>query len=161
MELQNTAAEATVVDEPQVATVPTHRGTCFCGAIEIEARGEPLEMGYCHCGSCRAYSGTPVTSFTLWKQEDVRVLEGEQYLGRFQKTAMSDRRFCLRCGGHVMVLHPGLGLADVHSPVLPTVRFAPTVHLNYAETALPMRDGLLKLKDFPAEVGGSGEAVSE
>jgi hypothetical protein len=35
------------------------------------------------------------------------------------------------------------------------------VHLNYAETILPMKDGVLKLKDFPAEIGGSGETVPE
>jgi hypothetical protein len=35
------------------------------------------------------------------------------------------------------------------------------VHINYAETVLPMRDGLTKLKDFPAEFGGSGEAMAE
>jgi hypothetical protein len=31
----------------------------------------------------------------------------------------------------------------------------------YAETVLPMRDGLPKLKDFPKELGGSGEMVAE
>ena len=31
----------------------------------------------------------------------------------------------------------------------------------YAETVLPMKDGLPKLKDFPAELGGSGIAVPE
>ena len=30
-----------------------------------------------------------------------------------------------------------------------------------AMTVLPMRDGLPKLKDFPAEFGGSGEMVTE
>ena len=35
--------------------------------------------------------------------------------------------------------------------------FKPTVHLNYEETVLPMKDGLPKLKDFPAAIGGSGE----
>jgi hypothetical protein len=39
--------------------------------------------------------------------------------------------------------------------------FKPTVHLNYAETVLPMKDGLPKLKDFPLEAGGSGEAIPE
>mgnify|MGYP006899058352 CR=1 FL=1 len=29
-----------------------------------------------------------------------------------------------------------------------------------AETVLPMKDGLPKLKDFPAEFGGSGETVA-
>jgi len=35
------------------------------------------------------------------------------------------------------------------------------VHVNYAEAVLRMQDGLPKLKDFPAELGGSGEAVAE
>ena len=29
------------------------------------------------------------------------------------------------------------------------------------ETILPMKDGLPKLKDFPAEIGGSGESIPE
>jgi hypothetical protein len=60
-----------------------------------------------------------------------------------------------------MTSHPGMGLTDVHPPVLPGVPFEPTVHLNYAEAVLPIRDGLPKLRDFPAHVGGSGETVSE
>jgi hypothetical protein len=28
------------------------------------------------------------------------------------------------------------------------LKFAPGVHVNYAETVLPMRDGLPKFKDF-------------
>jgi hypothetical protein len=37
----------------------------------------------------------------------------------------------------------------------------PAVHVNYAETVLPIRDQLPKLKDFPAEFGGSGETMAE
>jgi hypothetical protein len=60
-----------------------------------------------------------------------------------------------------MANHPPLGLVDIFSAMLPTLRFNPGVHVNYAETVLPMRDGLPKLKDFPKEFGGSGEAVPE
>jgi len=35
------------------------------------------------------------------------------------------------------------------------------VHVNYSETVLRMKDGLPKMKDFPAELGGSGIAVAE
>jgi hypothetical protein len=35
------------------------------------------------------------------------------------------------------------------------------VHVNYESTVLPINDGLPKLKDFPAELGGSGEAFVE
>jgi hypothetical protein len=139
----------------------THARTCFCGVVAIEVAGAPEEMGYCHCNSCRSYSGGPVNAFTLWKRENVKVTKGAEFLGRFNKTEFSDRRFCTRCGGHVMVDHPTLGLTDVHASTIPTLAFKPSVHLNYAETVLPMRDGLPKLKDFPAAVGGSGEIVPE
>ncbi len=59
------------------------------------------------------------------------------------------------------VRHPTLGLVDVFAATLPTLAFTPGVHVNYSETVLPMRDGLPKLKDFPAELGGSGEMVTE
>ena len=53
--------------------------------------------------------------------------------------------------------HPPLDLVDVYAAMLPT----PSVHVNYAETVLPMRDGLPKLKDCPAAFGGSGEEIAE
>jgi hypothetical protein len=139
----------------------THTGTCFCGAVAIEVSGAPIEMGYCHCSSCRAYSGAPVTAFMLWAAENVGVTKGADLLGGFNKTGMTERRFCTRCGGHVMSGHPGLGLTDVHAAILPGIAFVPSVHLNYAETVLPMKDGLPKLKDFPAAVGGSGATLPE
>ena len=139
----------------------TLTGTCFCGAVRIEVTGVPEEMGYCHCNSCRSYSGGPLTAFTLWKEENVKVTTGAEFLGRFKKTEMSDRQFCTKCGGHVMVYHPSLGCTDVYAAMLPTLHFKPTVHLNYAETVLPIKDGLPKLKDFPTHAGGSGEATPE
>ena len=39
--------------------------------------------------------------------------------------------------------------------------FKATVHLNYEDTVLKVRDGLPKLKDFPAAIGGSGETMPE
>ena len=60
-----------------------------------------------------------------------------------------------------MTNHPTFGLVDVFTATIPTLDFVPGVHVNYAETVLPMRDGLPKLKDFPKELGGSGEVVAE
>jgi hypothetical protein len=138
-----------------------HVGTCFCGAVSLEADGEPEAMGYCHCQSCRSWSGGPVNAFSLWKPEALRVTAGAEHLAAYAKTEMSERKYCAKCGGHLMTNHPPLGLVDVFAATLPTLAFAPDVHVNYAETVLPMKDGLPKLKDFPAEFGGSGEAVAE
>ena len=60
-----------------------------------------------------------------------------------------------------MTEHPTFGLTDVYAATIPTLQLRPGVHVNYAETVLPMQDGLPKLKDFPAELGGSGEIVPE
>jgi hypothetical protein len=139
----------------------THVGKCFCGAVEVEATGSPEAMGYCHCRSCRSWSGGPVNAFTLWKPQAVRIASGVEHVATFQKSKLSQRRYCAKCGGHLMTNHPTLGLVDVFASTIPSVPFVPGVHVNYAETVLPMRDGLPKLKDFPAELGGSGEAIAE
>ena len=102
-----------------------------------------------------------MNAFTLWKPENVQVTKGNELVGHFQKTEKSDRQFCRQCGGHLMTHHPTFGLTDVYAATIPSVDFKPGVHVNYAETVLPMKDGLPKLKDFPSELGGSGEAIAE
>lgn len=139
----------------------SYQGSCFCGAVQIEAQGEPEAMGYCHCNSCRSWSAGPVNAFTLWKPGAVRVVLGGEHLGSFSKTSFSERQYCTKCGGHLMTNHPAIGLLDVYAATLPALKFTPGVHVNYAQTVLPMRDGLPKLKDFPAELGGSGQQLPE
>jgi len=138
-----------------------HTGTCFCGAVEIEVTDKPLEMGYCHCNSCRAYTGAPMSAFILWTSDQVRVTKGAEFVGSFNKMGMSDRQFCRKCGGHLMSYHPSMDATDVHAGIIPGVAFTPVVHLNYAEAVLPIKDGIPKLRDFPAHAGGSGEVLAE
>lgn len=139
----------------------SHKAECFCGAVHIEVSGQPAAMGYCHCQSCRSWSAGPLNAFTLWKTDDVRITAGAEHVGKYQKTPLSERHFCRRCGGHLMNKHAPLGLIDVFAAKLPTLEFEPGVHVNYAETVLAMHDGLPKLRDFPSELGGSGELVAE
>jgi hypothetical protein len=139
----------------------TYKGACFCGAIEIEATGAPAGMGICHCRSCRSWSGGPINAFSLWQPDAVKITRGAEHLGTFAKTPASERQFCKLCGGHLMAFHPGLGLADVFSATLPTLDHKPALHVNYAETVLPMRDGLPKFADFPTDFGGTGTLLPE
>lgn len=139
----------------------SHVGQCFCGAVTIEVKGSPAAMGYCHCRSCRSWSAGPVNAFSLWQPDDVRVTAGAEHIATYQKTPTSQRQFCKKCGGHLMSRHPTFGLVDVYAATIPTLDFKPAVHVNYAETVLPMRDGLPKFKDFPADFGGSGETMKE
>ncbi len=139
----------------------TYSGECFCGAIGVRVSGKPEAMGYCHCRSCRSWSGGPVNAFSLWKPENVQVTKGKENLATYHKTDVSHRQFCRLCGGHLMTVHPSFGVIDVFSATIPDLPFAPALHVNYQETVLPMRDGLPKFKDFPEPFGGSGEMMAE
>jgi hypothetical protein len=138
-----------------------HKGSCFCGAVELEAKGCPVEMGFCHCRDCRSYSGAPFVAFTLWPDDAIVVTRGAEQMGSMNRTGATDRRFCTLCGGHLLSYHPGFGFTDVLAGVLPSVKFQPSLHLHYAHAVLQQHDSLPKLRDFPAHAGGSGELVSE
>jgi hypothetical protein len=141
--------------------MPTYQGACFCGAITIEATGAPFVMGYCHCRSCRSWSAGPVNALTLWRVNEVRVTGGCEELASFAMSDHSPRQFCRLFGGHVMTRHPRGGHIDVYAATIPDLAFVPTLHAHYQETVLPMRDGLPKFRDVPAEFGGSGEVMAE
>ena len=139
----------------------TYKGKCFCGAVEMAVTGEPVGMGYCHCSSCRSWSAGPVNGFTLWKPDSVKVIKGADSVGVFNKTDNSFRKWCKSCGGHLLTEHPRWGLIDVYAATIPDFPFRAGVHVNYQETVLPMHDGLPKMKDLPADLGGTNTLVAE
>ena len=138
-----------------------YKGSCFCGAVEFTVSGEPAGMGYCHCDSCRHWSAGPVNAFTLWSPEAVKITQGADNIGAYNKTPQSSRKWCKTCGGHLLTEHPEMGLTDVYAAVLPQLPFQPGVHVNYQESVLHVRDGLPKMKDMPEEMGGSGDTLPE
>ena len=145
-----------------------HNSSCFCGAVQLTVTGGPELMGYCHCNSCRSWSAGPINAFTLWKPEVVSVTQGEDNIDAFKENPATDdntiysiRKWCKSCGGHVLTEHPGMGLTDVYAATIPEFAFEPGIHVHYQETVLPMKDGLPKMKDLPAEAGGSGEVLPE
>ena len=139
----------------------TYTGRCFCGAVTIEVTGDPEGAGYCHCTTCRSWSASPLNAFTLWPADAVKVTQGEDQIGEYNENEVTYRQWCKVCGGHLMTRHPQWGLVDVFAATIPTFPFTPGVHVNYESTVLPMKDGIQKLKDFPAELGGSGETIAE
>ena len=159
LERRRTSAANNHVEDMDMSA--THSGQCFCGSVEIEVAGAPEVMGYCHCESCRSWSAGPVNAFTLWKPENVKVTRGADKIGHFQKTEQSDRQFCKDCGGHILTDHPTWGVVDVYAATISGLDYQPALHVNYAETVLPMKDGLPKFRDMPAESGGSGEMLPE
>ena len=139
----------------------TYNGRCFCGEVQFEVTGAPAAMGYCHCASCRHWSAGPVNAFTLWPPAALKVTHGGGSIASFAKTPQSVRKWCTKCGGHLFTDHPHWKLVDVYAALLPGLKFEPGVHVHYQATVLRMHDGKPKLKDVPAEMGGTGAALPE
>lgn len=138
-----------------------HQGSCFCGKVKIEVSGEPAAMGYCHCSDCRHWSAGPINAFSLWPPASVKVVAGQDQIATYNKTERSDRKWCKSCGGHLMTNHPAMGLVDVYAAILPSLAFKPQLHVFYADKVVSIKDGLPKMKDVPAEMGGSGQTLPE
>lgn len=139
----------------------TLSGSCFCGEVTFTVGGTPVAMGYCHCESCRHWSAGPVNAFTLWKPEALEITHGRDRIGTYHKTPISYRKWCTQCGGHLFTEHPTMGLVDIYAAMLPQLNFEPTLHVNYQETVLRIKDGKPKMKDMPKEMGGSGVLLAE
>ncbi len=41
------------------------QGGCSCGAVRLEARGELIRVGLCHCLTCRKETGGPFMAFAV------------------------------------------------------------------------------------------------
>ncbi len=140
-----------------------YRAKCFCGAVSAVAKGAPVLQAYCHCTSCRRWSGQPVTACVLWPQDCVEFTSGADKLYRFSITDHPEggKFSCSKCGGAVCTFVPGPRLYDIFGGVLEDFPFAPTLHINYGERVLPIADGLPKFRDMPERSGGSGVLVDE
>lgn len=134
---------------------------CCCGAVQLEITGEPTVMAYCHCDSCRSWLGAPVHAATLWPTPNVVVARGEENLLVFKKTDASHRHSCTKCGSPVLIRHPALGMTDVPAGSVSGLDYAPTLHVNYGERVLAIRDGLPKFSDFPENFGGTGKTLPD
>jgi hypothetical protein len=97
----------------------------------------------------------------LWPQGSLEIVKGAGNIGTYNRTPNSARKWCTQCGGHLFTDHPGWKLVDVYAATIPTLPFKPGVHVHYQETVLRLKDGLPKMKDLPAEMGGSGETLPE
>ena|SRR6185437_15606008 len=139
----------------------TLSGSCFCGEVKFRVTGTPVAMGYCHCESCRRWAAAPVNAFSLWNPDALEIIQGEACIRTYNKTPISYRKWCSKCGGHLFTDHPTMGLVDIYAGVLPELKFSPALHVNYQETVLRIMDGTAKMQDMPKEMGGSGVLLPE
>ena len=78
-------------DNPETVT-----GGCMCGAVRYEAIGEPLEIGHCHCLSCRRHTGAPGLTWVMFEVDKIRFTGRERSV--YNSSSGVERAFCSQCG---------------------------------------------------------------
>ena len=77
-------------------------GSCLCGAVAYEADAPLERIVHCHCQTCRKTHGAAFSSVTAVPREKFRWTKGESVLGAIESSPGKFRRFCSKCGSHVM-----------------------------------------------------------
>ena len=85
------------------------RGSCLCGEVVYEVDRLDMPIGHCHCRTCRKAHAAAFTSTAGVKREHFRLLRGEEHLTAFESSPGKLRRFCARCGTHVVAERPEQG----------------------------------------------------
>lgn len=79
-----------------------HEGSCLCGAVTYEARGDPAVALQCHCLDCQKASGAGHVAFAAFPEGAVTIKGTlKKYSTKADSGGMSNRFFCGECGSWV------------------------------------------------------------
>ena len=131
------------------------KGTCACGASSFEVADDatPLWVAYCHCNSCRRTHAAPMTMEAGFAESAVTMAPDSSSTPFYRATKTGPRRyFCATCGTRTVVHIEGdMRFFSIPLSNLPDgeARFKPTLHVNYSEHVVAVRDALPKFRVFP------------
>lgn len=78
-----------------------YKGSCLCGAVNIEITGPIESIIHCHCSKCRKNSGTAYATNGFVNADKFRIVSGEGQLGSYMTSPGKLRHFCSICASPV------------------------------------------------------------
>jgi hypothetical protein len=72
------------------------KGSCLCGAVSFEVKGDLPAPDACHCTSCRKSTGHYLVSTDV--PRDSLTIEGAENVGWYRSSEKVRRGFCSTCG---------------------------------------------------------------
>lgn len=115
-----------------------HTGSCLCGTVRYEIRGEFGAGFYCHCTRCRKASGTAFASNAVVAADDFVITSGAETLKTFVADTGLHRSFCGNCGAPIISRREGVPQVRVRLGALDTPLGAgqgPKAHIYVASKA--------------------------
>lgn len=73
-------------------------GSCLCGGVRYEYRGEIEEISLCHCSQCRKAQGSAFVAVSPVDADRFRLITGAELLKEYRAVPHKARVFCGTCG---------------------------------------------------------------
>ncbi|EOA9032783.1 GFA family protein [Vibrio harveyi] len=126
------------------------KGSCLCGKVKIEVADEFKYMGNCHCSECRKFTGSDYSSAGGVALDKLIVIEGEEHIQTYQKSANTELSFCCHCGSS-LYSKKNNGIVNVRLGILDDIPAdKPSFHIFVGSKA-PWNEITDELKQFEAE----------
>jgi hypothetical protein len=129
-----------------IRSATLQQGSCLCGTIRYEIRGELGAIVLCHCAQCRKAQGSAFAANAPVRTADFAIVAGSGSLAAYESSPGKKRHFCRNCGAPIISTRDSapeyvrvrVGTLDS------SVHARPTAHIFTASKAgwYEIRDGL-------------------
>jgi hypothetical protein len=124
-------------------------GSCLCGSVGYEVDAPAGPIVHCHCQTCRKTHGSAFSSVTNVPRERFRFVKGEELLNAFESSPGKFRKFCSRCGSHIVAERANQPTVLLRLGCLDTpIDDKPRAHI-WRSDAASWYDPKLELPEFP------------
>ncbi|CDU25619.1 uncharacterized protein SPSC_05790 [Sporisorium scitamineum] len=133
-----------------------YRAKCWCGKLEFEYHGDPIDAKHCHCTQCQRLHGAPFQWAALFHKTSVRLAQHCDPLNLdffstqegHSEHSVPCKISCRNCrspmadeGRNMVMAYPSsFVFKDNHVPAV----FAPTAHIFYGERVMDLDDDIPK-----------------
>ncbi|MGH8493715.1 MAG: GFA family protein [Moraxellaceae bacterium] len=129
-----------------------YKGSCLCGGVTYELRGELGPIVFCHCSRCRKAQGSAFGTNSPVRKDEFHLLSGQDLLREYESSPGKHRVFCSHCGSPVFsrnkalphLLRLRIGLLDSTVDARPVAHIYASSHAEWEEIldSLPQYEGL-------------------
>lgn len=76
-------------------------GSCHCGSVQFELKGNPKLTVNCHCDECKKRNGSAFSTYMAVSDGDFVLTKGELSLKKYEIKSVGIKYFCSECGSPI------------------------------------------------------------
>lgn len=75
-----------------------HEGSCLCGRVQYQIRGQLKDVINCHCSMCRKLHASAFRTRATILASNWSLLRGQEWIKYYESSPGNHKAFCSNCG---------------------------------------------------------------